>query len=82
MPEVKNKSWKDSLKSRKYDEHKHCIVCGRAVPMDRDFCTQECKEKYSSADKKKGRKNWVQIAVLGVVMVVVIFLGPTLLELF
>ncbi|UYP46351.1 hypothetical protein NEF87_002636 [Candidatus Lokiarchaeum ossiferum] len=79
MPELKNKTWKESLKSRKYDEHKHCMVCGRAVPMDRDFCTQDCKEKYSSADKKKGRSSTIQIVVLVVVMIFTMLVVPRLL---
>ncbi len=65
-------SWKEALKARKYDEHKHCTICSRAIPMDRDFCSQECKDKYSKADKSKSRKNTIQMVVLGVVMVVMI----------
>lgn len=79
MPELKNKTWKESLKSRKYDDHKHCMVCGRAVPSDRDFCTQDCKEKYSKADKKKGKSSTIQIVVLVVVMIITMFVVPRLL---
>ena len=70
MAEVSRKSWKKSLKSRAYDEHKHCIVCGKAVPMDQDFCSLDCKDSYSKKDKKKSRGNIIQIAVFGVLIVV------------
>ncbi len=79
MPDVKNKSWKDSLKTRRYEEHKHCIVCGRAVPIERDFCTQDCKDSYSKADKKKGKSSKIQIAVLVVVMIFTMLVVPRLL---
>ena len=78
MPEIKGKSWKDSLKNRKYEEHKHCIVCGRAVNISQDFCSQECKDKYQKADKGKSKKNTITIVVM-VVMVIAIFFLPRLL---
>lgn len=70
MAENIRKSWKKSLKTRPYEEHKHCLVCGRAVPLDQDFCSLECKDSYGKADKKKSRSNMVQIAVFGVLIVV------------
>lgn len=79
MPDVKkNISWKESLKSRKYEEHKHCVVCGRAVPMEQDFCSAECKDGYTKADKKKGRTNTIQMVVLIAVMVIMIVVVPKL----
>jgi len=72
MSEQKNKSWKNSLKNRKYDEHKHCVVCSRAIPIDRDFCSSECKDIYSNADKKKGKKSTVQIVFLIAFMLIMI----------
>ncbi len=70
MAEFSKKSWKKSLKARPYDEHKHCLVCGKAVPLNQDFCSLECKDSYNKADKKKGRGNIIQIAVFGVLIVV------------
>lgn len=78
MPEIKGKSWKDTLKTRKYEEHKHCMVCGRAVNISQDFCSQECKDKYQKADKSKSKKSTITIIVM-VVMVIAIFFLPRLL---
>jgi predicted nucleic acid-binding Zn ribbon protein len=79
MSESKSKSsWKDSLKSRKYEEHKHCVVCGNAILTDRDFCGTTCKESYTKADKKKSRSSKIQLIVMGVVMVVLLVLMPLL----
>ncbi len=78
MPEIKGKSWKDSLKTRKYEEHKHCIVCGRAIHISQDFCGQECKDQYNKADKKKSKKNTISIVIM-VVMVIAILIVPRLL---
>lgn len=72
----KKRSWKQKLKYR-MAPHKHCVVCGRAVPLDKEVCSQECQDKYQSYEKKKGRKNYVQLGFLVVMMVVmmVIFGG-------
>ena len=79
MPEIKGKTWKDSLRSRKYEEHKHCVVCARAVPTTQDFCSQECKDSYKKADKDKGKKNTIQIVVMVVLVIVMIFVVPQLM---
>ncbi|MHA1585302.1 MAG: DUF2116 family Zn-ribbon domain-containing protein [Promethearchaeota archaeon] len=65
-------SWKENLKMRPWGEHKHCLVCQRAIPMDRDFCSQECKDQYNKKDKKKGKKNKIQIIVFGALIVVML----------
>ena len=78
MSESKPKSWKDSLKTRKYGEHKHCVVCGNAINMDRDFCALTCKDSYTKADKKKSRSSKIQLIVMGAVMVLMLVLMPIL----
>ena len=74
----KNKSWKDSIKNRKYDEHKHCIVCGRAIPITQDFCGQDCREKYGKVEKDKDKKGKWQIVMIFIVMIVMMFILPSL----
>ena len=34
-------------------QHKHCSICGKAVPVDIDFCSDECEEKMQVMVKKK-----------------------------
>lgn len=65
-------SWKESLKKRKFDEHKHCVICRKAITVDQDFCSQECKDKYSKDDKKKSRSSTLQIVIFGVLLVVML----------
>ena len=78
MSETKSKSWKDSLKVRKYGDHKHCVVCGNAINPNQDFCSTTCKDSYTKADKKKSRSSKIQLVVMGVVMVVLLILMPML----
>ena len=61
-------SWKQNLRKR-YDEHKHCISCGIAIPIDKEYCSIECKDKFQGYEKKKNRNNYVMIIVMVVIMV-------------
>jgi predicted nucleic acid-binding Zn ribbon protein len=69
--------WKQNLKKR-YDEHKHCITCGVAIPIEKEYCSIECKDKYTGFEKKKSRNNYLSIIFMVVIMVVFIFLIPML----
>ncbi|GAB4327651.1 MAG: hypothetical protein Kow0069_34640 [Promethearchaeota archaeon] len=56
--------------------HKHCSVCGRAIPLDREFCSQECADHYRGFEKKKEKRSYMQIVFLVIMMVVMFaFLG-------
>lgn len=34
-------------------EHGHCRVCGKAIPIEEIFCSQECKEKFERFVKRR-----------------------------
>ncbi|MBN2155002.1 MAG: DUF2116 family Zn-ribbon domain-containing protein [Candidatus Lokiarchaeota archaeon] len=70
-------SWKSSLKKR-IDEHKHCPVCGISIPLDKEFCSIECRDKYQGYDKKKKRGNIIQIVLIAAVMVIFLVVMPFL----
>lgn len=36
-------------------DHKHCPVCGRAMPVDAQFCSKECRENHESRVKRSNR---------------------------
>jgi predicted nucleic acid-binding Zn ribbon protein len=71
-------TWKDQLKQRKWGEHKHCVVCGKAIPMDRDFCSQTCRDGYQKTEKDKSKKGTWQIVMIFVVMIVMMVVLPML----
>jgi len=37
------------------EEHKHCIVCGKAVPPEKLFCSQECEDRFNQQQKRMSR---------------------------
>ncbi len=72
-------SWKDQIK-KKWGPHMHCPVCGKAMPTERKFCSQACKDNYLGQERKKkkrGRLQFVFLIVMMVVMMIVIFVLPS-----
>jgi predicted nucleic acid-binding Zn ribbon protein len=72
-------SWKDQIK-KKWGPHSHCPVCGKAMPSDKQICSQSCKDKYQIHEKKQKKKNRIQMIVLfgvmGVMFIFMMFLPP------
>ncbi len=73
-------SWKDQIK-KKWGPHLHCSICGKAMPPDRKFCSQGCKDNYIEQDKKQKKKGRIQCIFL-IVMLAVMLLVTTLPMLF
>ena len=36
-------------------EHRHCQMCGRVVPVERNFCSRECEEKFEKIIRRRKR---------------------------
>ncbi|PUA32922.1 MAG: hypothetical protein B9J98_03270 [Candidatus Terraquivivens tikiterensis] len=34
-------------------DHRHCIVCGRAIPPDEQVCSPDCREKLELSKEKE-----------------------------
>ncbi len=73
-------SWKDQIK-KKWGPHLHCPICGKAMPPDRKFCSQGCKDNYIEQDRKQKKKGRIQCIFL-IVMLAVMLLVTTLPMLF
>lgn len=54
-------------------DHRHCIVCGRAIPPDEQVCSPDCREKLELSKEKEKRSRRMML-IIYVVMVVVILI--------
>jgi predicted nucleic acid-binding Zn ribbon protein len=71
-------SWKDQIK-KKWGPHSHCPVCGKAMPTDKKFCSQNCKDNMIERErksKKKGRFQCVFLIVMMAAMMIFLFVLP------
>ncbi|MDY6986231.1 MAG: DUF2116 family Zn-ribbon domain-containing protein [Candidatus Thermoplasmatota archaeon] len=51
-------------------EHKHCMICGKSISVDKDFCSDKCRDEYNSIMKRRKRSNYIMIIVLIILMAV------------
>jgi predicted nucleic acid-binding Zn ribbon protein len=73
-------SWKDQIK-KKWGPHSHCPVCGKAMPTDKKFCSQNCRDnmvEHERKQKKKGRFQCVFLIVMLFAMMLLMFILPLL----
>lgn len=52
-------------------QHKHCVVCGKAIPLEEELCSDECRKERDAMLKKK--RGYVYI-MYGAIIVMIIFL--------
>ncbi len=72
-------SYGSSKDSQRFPQHLHCKVCGKAVPPNRELCSNECKvssEKVSTRNKKMSRLYTFSFVVLMVLVLVFTFFRP------
>jgi len=53
--------------------HKHCTICGKSIPVDKEFCSPECEEQYRAIMKKRKRSNYIMMGMM-VLLFLIIFL--------
>jgi predicted nucleic acid-binding Zn ribbon protein len=67
-------TWKDQIK-KKWGPHSHCPICGKAMPTDKQFCSQSCRDNYHTGQKKQKKKSRIQMLfMVGMMAVLMVFL--------
>ncbi|RLF38150.1 MAG: DUF2116 family Zn-ribbon domain-containing protein [Thermoplasmata archaeon] len=51
-------------------QHRHCQMCGKAIPLDERFCSEECREKYVEFLKKRRRLILIMYVILFIVLAI------------
>ncbi len=73
-------SWKEQIK-QKWGPHLHCFICGKAIPPDKKFCGQACRDKYLGNEmkqKKRGKMQMVFLLVMMGMMMFMLFVIPSM----
>ena len=58
--------------------HRHCQICGAAVPNNSTFCSDKCEQEYKRIVKQRKRFNYLLIGMLVIFFVILIL--PSLLQ--
>jgi len=56
------------------EKHKHCIICGKSIPVDEFICSEKCKEKYIARQKKVALTQKIYFGVFIILILVFIYL--------
>ena len=56
-------------------EHRHCNACGKPVPIDEPFCSEECAGKMVQARKKQQRSTFIFMGIVFVAVILYMIFG-------
>jgi len=56
-------------------QHRHCQMCGKAIPLEEIFCSEECKTNYEKLIKKRRKLILVMYVVLLVMFIAFLLIG-------
>jgi len=51
-------------------QHKHCKVCGKAIPASRELCSGKCEQDWARREKK--RKNTMLYYFIGLIATLIL----------
>lgn len=57
------------------EDHKHCVVCGKAVESDKFFCSPACEEVLKRSQKQASRMRLMMIGMFVALFVVLMVLS-------
>jgi len=50
--------------AEKLVQHIHCPICSKAMPMDKETCSEECGEKYEYFKRANRKKNIITVFMM------------------
>ena len=70
---------KNKVETVNVPAHSHCKICGRSVPVKKDFCSVECTKNHDTKSRKQKRTSRffliAMMAVLGVLVFSNVLMG-------
>ena len=55
----------------KINQHTHCHICGKVIPISEIICSKECKDKYQNMVKR--RKIFIYLMYVIIFFIIAIF---------
>jgi predicted nucleic acid-binding Zn ribbon protein len=57
------------------EDHKHCVVCGKATAPDKFFCSPSCEETYKKQQKSMARSRMIMMVFFVILFIVIILMS-------
>ncbi len=58
--------------AEKIQQHTHCQMCGKAIPVKEALCSEDCKEKYQNLLKKRKKTLYLLYGMILIFFIVII----------
>ncbi len=55
------------------EPHKHCKICNKPIPLEEEFCSEECREEYEDLVSSRKKKQYLLYGLFIVFMIVLFF---------
>ena len=59
--------------AEKIEQHAHCPMCGKAIPISEKLCSEACSEKYKAMIKKGRMLRYIMFALMFVFLLMILF---------
>lgn len=65
---------------RRIPDHRHCVVCGRAIQPDKQYCSEEHKDMHELARRREKRaRNIVYLTYFIITLLIFVWLFSSLM---
>ena len=55
------------------EDHRHCVVCGKAVEHDKYFCSPSCEDIFKKQRKRMARSRLIMMLIFVALFVLILF---------
>ena len=52
------------------DQHKHCPMCGKPIPMDEKFCSPKCEQIFAERQRKVMKTRRIMYIILAAILII------------
>jgi predicted nucleic acid-binding Zn ribbon protein len=71
-----------TVKEIRWQPHMHCPICGNAMTLSKEYCSENCESmlvKYKEKQKKRNRRLYTILLPIIFIVVILILLQPGLI---
>ena len=59
--------------AQRIPQHRHCLICNKAIPAKITLCSEECEQKYKTIESKRKNYMYIMYALFAFIILMVIF---------
>lgn len=59
--------------TEKIEQHTHCPICGKAIPVSEKICSEACTERYKTMLKKGKMLRYVMFALMFIFLMMILY---------